>query len=983
MCYSKLFNPDLFDENYDLRSKLNGDDSVNLDDYCKYIENTGQVRKNSEFIVMHLNVRSLVRNYQELIDLINNNKPDVLLLCETFLHLNNVNLCHIPGYNFTYKNRTTGKGGGIAIYSKDCYRIKEYDMPCEKPNSVEQIFMKIEVMDKKLKGLVVGELYRKPNTPENDFINYLNHCAKKLYDNTDCFVLATDQNIDLLKTENKQVIKLIDSMYECEIMPMITKPTHVTKTSATLIDQIYVSNKVFQLSSSEIVIDNTSDHYPCILKTKLKSDTEHKGKVIKGRNMSIENIDKLVMYLNQFKWDSLNMFSANEAYENFLLVVECGLDKFIPEEEKFVKPNKILTEPWMTTSLLKCKARCKKLYSDYIKGLCHETVYKDYRNVLNRTKKNAKIEFYFNRFNECQNNMKKSWQLLNRLIGKTNDKSSCPNIIETNKGNVTNVNEICDNFNNFFGSVGKSCASKIKPSKREAMQYMKFKTEKSLSLQPVDVSDVVKIIQKFKNKDSCGCDGISNRILKRCVNGLCKPLTIIANKCMKEGVFPEKLKTAIVKPLHKGRCERMLTNYRPISLLPVFSKVLEKIMYDQTYEYLTENNIINEHQFGFRAGYSCQDLILKFTSDMTDAFNKKFGIAIMCDLSKAFDSIQRSTLLCKLKQYGITGKAFDWYSSYFDHRTQRVQIQDSISDKIIIDCGVGQGSILGPLVLLVMLNDLYYVTKYCKIIGFADDTTIYHVYHNLVVLYARIKYDMNVILDWFRANKLSLNEKKTNFMLFTNTRSNMFDSLSISDFTINRVSHCKLLGVIVDDKLRFTKHFEYLLNKIRSGKYSLNRTKYMVPIHVKMKLYYSFVYSHLQYCCETWGSMLTKSYLKKLQSFQNECVRTIKLLKPRNNVRKFLVDLKLLDINNMVKLYSAKIMYKIENNLGPVVIRNLFTQANHCYQTRDRMFHLLVRNPLLSRLKENWENLSNSIKLSTSINMFKKNTKDFLIRQQM
>ena len=295
--------------------------------------------------------------------------------------------------------------------------------------------------------------------------------------------------------------------------------------------------------------------------------------------------------------------------------------------------------------------------------------------------------------------------------------------------------------------------------------------------------------------------------------------------------------------------------------------------------------------------------------------------------------------------------------------------------------GIGQGTILGPLVFLIIINDIYSVSKYCTVIGFADDTTLYHVYHNLVTLHARVKHDFRVLIDWFRANKLSLNMKKTHCMLFSNKRDVDLTSINVEGNEITRVPCFKLLGVWIDDKLSWTQHLEKLTNKLKSGIHALKMTKNLLPVYVKKRLYYAFIDSHLNYCIDSWGSMLTDSKLNVLQKLQNNCIRIICKLKPTERVTSHLKKLRILNIRDKIKLAIGRFMYKHENNLLPSGLCNLFKKPTHNYGTRSKTntCYVNIKDGLLKKGPNVWNSLPTEHRQKSSFKCFSNSLKNWLI----
>ena len=975
MCHSKYAldnirnNPD-----FDLISKLQDDDLCNVTDICMYAEPDSPPHwcKNN-FSIMHLNIRSLVKNLCNLKFILETFTPDVVMICETFLHENNVNKCHISNYDFYHCERKSGKGGGIAIYTKRDLSCTEVNVSIDHDDFVEELSVSCMFKNKKY---IFTELYRKPNTNESTYLKYLSQLADKLYSITPFFVIGCDQNIDLLKTNNTNVEKLIDVMYEGELVPTILKPTRITKSSATLIDQIYVSTELFKKAKSLILIDDTSDHYPCILGLNVCSKVK-KQVQFKGRNLCDQNVNALIDYLNCFKWENLNMMSLNDCYNTFISVLDNGMNIFMPERDVCIKRDKIIHEEWLTKGIIRCNKKCRKLYLEWMKGACPnvEIKYKEYRNNLNKIKRRAKFMYYDQFFHENFNNMKKSWKVLNNILGKFSDKSVFPSFIQSGDIRIDSKTDMANAFNVYFGKIGRTYSERIPPSSKLIKDYLPRPLEPDFNFRTVTPSEIISMLNKLKNKSSSGHDGLTNNFIKRIKNGICTPLSVIVNKSLMTGSFPNALKIAEVCPLYKAGFRNVLTNYRPISLLPVFSKIVEKIVHQQLYDFLETNNVLHKNQFGFRPGHSCNDCILKLVNDLMPTKTGQFGASVMLDLSKAFDSLTHSTILQKLECYGVRNVCLSWFKDYFTNRTQRVKLQEIKSNYYELNFGIGQGTILGPLVFIIVINDLYSSLKYCTVLGFADDTTIYVVYHNLMTMYARLKHDLRIAIEWFKTNKLTLNADKSVFMAFSNRKIRGLDAIKVANNNILRVTHCKLLGCIIDDKLKWHHHLDYLCKKLKSSMFALSSTRNLLPAFIKLRIYYSFVYSHINYCCESWGSMLTDCQIKRLQILQNKCIRHILRLKKTASVTYKFRVLRLLDIKNIFKASRLKLMYRKDNDLLPAGLNNLYSTANHDYNTRYKGQQYSSYNPILEKCKNDWNQLDPDIRRFATLETFKYHVK--------
>ena len=869
------------DPAYSLYSKINDMDSCELDDYCNYIDCDRDLLTSYGMRILHLNARSIVKKFSELCELINHFHPDAVLVCETWLHENNVNLLNISNYEFFYKNRKNGKGGGVAIYINSKLNPTAFDPGVSPPDCIECVFATYS------SNMVIGELYRKPNTSEKHYLKYLRDVCDVLNKSGKSFVLGTDQNIDMLKISNQNVKELFNIMSRSDMTATILKPTRITNSSATLIDQIYLSEKLFRNVKSHILLSDISDHFPCMIDIQCKIEKYDETVEYVGRDLSDLNINRLIDYLNCFTWENLNMMSVNDSYNMLMTVLKNGMDIYMPEKLIKIKKHKVIRERWMTRNLVKCTNKSKHLYQKYCKTRLEidQIRYTEYRNVLNKTKKTAKFLYYNEKFVNNRGNMKQSWKILNQILGKCNDKTSVISYLEVNGIRITDKRTMCESFNNHFGSVGQRYSSKIPHSSKSFEEYLGKKNENNLKFQSVTPNEILVILKSICNKNSAGHDDLSNVFVKKLSNGIATPLCYIINKSLHEHTVPVDMKLAKIHPLYKAGTKSLITNYRPISLLPVFSKVLEKVIYQQTSNFFEIHNIIDTHQFGFRPNHSCSDCLLKFVHDIhKNDLLGNHSISIHADLSKAFDTLIRKNLFRKLEHYGLRDDTLAWFIDYFTDRKQYVKLGVHRSNNYDLDFGVGQGSILGPLIFQVAINDIYRISKYSTIIGFADDTTMYHSYHNVVTLKARIKNDLRILIDWFRANKMSFNASKTHMMIFSRNQLRGLDCIDVGDNSFKRTNIVKFLGVLIDDRLSFNAHVDHVLSKINLGLHNLKHTKYLLPKFVKKQIYYSFIYSHMIYGIEAWIHFISEKNCKLLNNKVKQSVRLIANLSNNDNV---------------------------------------------------------------------------------------------------
>ena len=295
------------------------------------------------------------------------------------------------------------------------------------------------------------------------------------------------------------------------------------------------------------------------------------------------------------------------------------------------------------------------------------TNYKNYRNLYNKTKRNMKIEYYTTKVNECKNNNKKLWKIINEILRKHKHKGSLITHISINGVKTYNPFKIANAFGEFYSTLGANLAKQIKGGVNNIQHYLKRIPQnlKSMVMKQTTHHEVESLIKKLPNKESFGHDMISNNLLKSLCNSLSLPLSYIFNQSILEGTFPDQMKKVEVIPLYKGKDNDQLVNYWPISLLLTISKLLEKKVYKCTIKFINKYNLLYDSQYGFRSKRSCESATLELIGNILDSKNaNKHSCALFLELSKAFDTINHEMLLKKLDLYGIRGICNDWFKNY-------------------------------------------------------------------------------------------------------------------------------------------------------------------------------------------------------------------------------------------------------------------------------------------------------------------------------
>ena len=469
--------------------------------------------------------------------------------------------------------------------------------------------------------------------------------------------------------------------------------------------------------------------------------------------------------------------------------------------------------------------------------------YKNYRNVYNHTKRAVMCTYYMSQAEANKKNTKELWKLINSTISKQKNSGSVISHITVHGLKITNGQEIADSFANHYANVASSLASKIKQGKKNIGDYLSDIPwiVNSIRLKEVTQEEIEWNIDGLLNKMSSGCNNISNTLLKSLKTSTSYPLYIIFSQLISTGVFPDKMKEAEVVPLYKNKEMDKVINYHPISFLMMISKLLEKLMYKQIYAFLNKHNILFQSQYGFRKHHSCEQAIQELLGKILHA--KEEGLqcmSIFLDLSKAFDTLDHSFLLNKLERHSIKGTAQDWFSSYSADCSLQAKVPVATnkviySKKVDISYGTTQGSCLGPLLFIVFCNNIHLLPMMGDLILFADDTTLFNKQKNQNLLEYSLVHDMEILSDWLRANKLSLNMSKTLLMHFWPKKCKL--NVTVDGTTIPQVSSTRFLGVLVDEELSWDQHVLYVIEKIQSNKHLISLSRNLLPTHCLHSIY--------------------------------------------------------------------------------------------------------------------------------------------------
>ena len=669
---------------------------------------------------------------------------------------------------------------------------------------------------------------------------------------------------------------------------MISLPTKINTVNDTLIDNIFTNQFVPDTISGNITV-GISDHLSSFVIVP-NSNQHHlpKRNNIFRRNYRNFDRENFILDLLDIDWTKtldIHKNDPNRSFDSFYQSIERLIDIYAPLKKVSNKDHKRKYKPWITNGIIASIKRRNKLFNTYVnskniakKRELHAS-YKTLRNHIQLLIKISKTTFYETYFTENNKNLRKVWQGIKSIINnktKTYDSPTC--IIKDNKS-ITDSTEISNEFNSYFSDIADSILDKRKyHGKRSFLDFLTDPSPNCIGdvFNPTDETEIKNIISRMKLNKGCGPNSIPTNILKLIRLEISKPLAEIINLSFLTGIHPENLKIAQVKPLFKKGSKLLTSNYRPISLLSNINKIFEEVMFNRVYKFLENSRSFYPLQFGFRRKHSTTHALIDIIEKINEAIDKKkIACGVFIDFQKAFDTVNHEILLKKLSHLGIKDNINDWFKSYLQGRKQFVSILGFKSNLITLKHGVPQGSVLGPLLFLIYINDLNKAIKNSTTYHFADDTNLLQISNSYNEVASKLNRELKCLQEWLLANKISLNASKTEIIFFKKPRSASPPpslKIKINGIRMYPTNFIKYLGIYLDNNLSSITHCQQLLPKLRRANGILAKTGHFVPKHEILSIYHSIFSSHILYGCQTWGQH-TNNYFKKIETLQNNALK--------------------------------------------------------------------------------------------------------------
>lgn len=827
---------------------------------------------NNTFSLVHQNIRSIAKNIDEFDLYLGETDTvfDYIILTETWL-IQDINFFSKNGYVTIYNEGDINKNDGVVVYIRENSNYVTNIIHIDKCKAIET-----QINTRNRKKLIITALYRPPSTNVILFLDQLKlYLEQSRQKTSDYHIIVGDMNINIGLEDDEIVSEYLNILSENNFESMINKDTRVQGKSASCIDHIFLKCKTpeFKEKCRPIIVhSHITDHYTQILKMPIESEPTQ---------ASIESYVEYIDYKNlrselcEYDWCTFYEMRDIEMATPFFIERICKLTEKYTKRIKRKKDDKKRKE-WVTKALMKSITTKNQLYKKYRENPeAYGEEFRNYRNRLNRVMEITKLNYYKSKIEKNKKSSKQLWNTINSIECKKK-KSTIKEIIINNDVLTDNL-KIANAFNKHYAEVGKKLASSIQ--KPITIPPSRKYLPKSMFLSPVDEKEICQIINSLKSKKSPGIDKIKSETLKEIQKEIAKPMTYLINEMMKSGVYPSILKVAVIKPLYKKGKKCVIENYRPISLISNVAKIFEKALKNRLNGYINKNNLLSKKQFGFREGKSTQDAIINLTSQIYKAIdNGRPSLCVFLDLSKAFDTVSHKQLLETLEDIGVRGTTYNLLESYLYQRKQFVQVENEMSSEELVQFGVPQGTVLGPLLFSIYLNNLLNLNTTGTIISFADDTVIVYEDNNWHDLKEKVESDMPHIIEWFNHQLLTINYEKTKFMTFTAYRNHLpnFNTLDIRDneliINVSRTDTIKYLGVIIDSHMRWDVHTENVTKTLRSMLFKFKYLSKLLDIHQLRIIYFALVESRIQYAILSWGGVAA-AHLRKLETIQKRILK--------------------------------------------------------------------------------------------------------------
>ena len=927
------------DYDYELKSTINSDDLsdfINISALCK---------KNFKHPkIGYLNINSLQNKIVDLRSIAHDLDFTLLAIAETKLNQSYPNAQFlIDGYynpSEFRRDRTYNSGGGLLLYIKKgipCKRLKHLEF-----EDIETLVVELHLGPKRW---CIISLYRNEDVSAGVFLDRLSQSLDKALDSYDNIAILGDININSFDKSSPKY-KHLESFCEAyDLTNLINEPTCFQSEMSTSID-VFLTNKRHSFMHTKSVVNGISDFHSLVMSMLKTQVTRLAPTQIKYRSFMHFDEQAFIRELGQ-NLAQVNFDLESNDFEKLLQIVENITDKHAPIKTKVVRGN---DAPFMTSTLRKEIRYRSSLRRKYVKQktASSKRAYRSQRNKCTKLKR-ENINQYFKKTLENGRNSKSYWKTINPFLTDKGSHGKEDYILEENHELIKEPLQVGEYFIEYYTNIVEHATGNppvnIPPPENGDLvdtilshyeNHDSIKRIKSMnigatfSLPFADEEAIYEIMNKMDVSKATGIDQIPARIIKLSASVLKKPFTKIINHAIKNNDFPNLMKIGKITPIYKGGNRLNKKDYRPVSVLTAFSKVFERYILNQMLEHV--NLILSDKISAYRKGYSSQHVLLKLTEEWRKYLdNNQVVGAVLMDLSKAFDCIPHELLIAKLAGYGFDNNTLSFFLSYLKGRKQTVNIKGKLSSLMDVLAGVPQGSILGPVIFNIFINDMNNIIY--NLNNFADDNTLDGHASSVPELVNSLEIDSQKAIDWFQMNHMIANPNKFKVIIMDKRGNDTSDiELNINNEIIKSSKEVTLLGITIDNKLSFSSHISKICKKAANQLNSIKRLKRHFDMDTKKHLAKTFVLSQFNYCPLVWH-FCGNSNIHKMEKIQE---RTLRFVFDDNES-----DYKsLLQINNESTLYLKRVrimaqeVYKAINNQSPIYAKELLRSRNTRYSDR-------------------------------------------------
>ena len=908
------------------------------------------LEKTKGFKMVHLNVRSIFKKMDQIRVMFNGSKLDVISFSETWLNKSvNSKSVDLEGYTLLRQDRNFSqvkkkRGGGLLTYIRS-----DHAADCEFLADISKSSKDIEALWSIIyrphcKNLVICNIYRPPTGDLGKAIEYLEECFQFIDVEKVEICIMGDVNVNYKKKTSKEYKKLKFFEKSNGLSQVINNTTRNSDRSNSLLDLI-LTNSIYVKEAG--TLDHfISDHQPVFIVKKKSRDTRP---TVEFEGRSYRHFDKNILkreLLNHNWGDFYQIDNPDEAWKYIL-------DRFVPVIDDMcpirVFKIKNYRPDWMTTELIEqikdrdyfySKAKASKDEDDW-------RIAKHLRNVTNANIRQARKEFIQAELRTNSTDYKKFWKTIRSVIPSDKGNSK-QDILLAHEGKKLPKDKVADHINNYFVNIGKQIkvSMQVPPSDANADA-----SDNNWALEEFTETEVFKAVQSINISKSSGLENISSFIVKEVFTILTSQITYLFNLSVRTSQFPDAWKKALVIPIPKSGNLSLVQNFRPISLLPIPGKLLEKLIHKQLSNHLDNISYLTEYQHGFRKNHSTIHSVGQLTNYIYEKMDRKLPVlAAFIDFRKAFDCVQHPVLINKLSSIGLDSRTLGWFTSYLSNRQQYVLANNTHSSLMTITQGVPQGSVLGPLFYIIYANDIVSKIKNCNIALYADDTVLYMANRDFVKTTAMMQKDLDALSLWCVNNGISMNVDKTKLMLFGQPKK--IKELPAFDVVYNgspirTVSTYKYLGVTMDSQLNFNMHVQRTIATVTDKLKQFRRMRFFLDTKAAVLVYKNMILPLLEYG-DIFLTGTTVDNRRKLQVLQNKGIRCALNRDRETSISDLHSEIQLSKLNKRRELHLLNYMFDLAQNDS-----NLKKLCNLGVKTRSHNKKLLkIRKPVTEKFKK-------------------------------